>query len=305
MTQVNLDRLTTEKTNPASRDMDLLPTRQLLSILNDEDAKVAPAVRLVLPEIARIVDACAERMGRGGRMLYMGAGTSARIAYMDAAECPPTFGVPPTLFQVAMAGGREAVFQAREGVEDAEESAARAVREWGAGTQDCVIGIASSGRTPYVLSGLRAAREAGAFTALIAGNQVDGGLADVVVSCLTGPEALAGSTRLKAGTAAKMILNMISTAVMIRLGRTYGNHMCYIQSSNGKLSARTIGILMECCGIGRPEAEEALKEAEGSLALALTMKLSGQGREKAEKALEKCGGRVRDAVQSLTGEAGK
>ncbi|MBE5783310.1 MAG: N-acetylmuramic acid 6-phosphate etherase [Clostridiales bacterium] len=304
MSRVNLDRLVTEKSNPASKDMDLLPTEQLLGILNDEDAKVAPAVRLVIPKIAQIVDACAKRMAEGGRILYMGAGTSARLAYMDAAECPPTFGVSPDLIQVSMAGGKEAVFKAQEKVEDARESALKAVEEWGARPQDCVIGIAASGRTPYVLSGLNAAREKGAFTAFICSNPADEEVADVVVSCITGPEALAGSTRLKAGTAAKMILNMISTCVMIRLGRTYGNHMCYIQGTNGKLASRAIGIVEECCGVSAETAEKALMEAEGSLALALTMQLSGCEKERAAAALERACGNVRNAAAMLLrGEA--
>lgn len=300
MSRVNLEKLVTEKINPASIDMDLLETEQLLKVLNQEDAKVAAAVQEVIPQIARIVDACAQRFEKGGRLLYMGAGTSARLAYMDAAECPPTFGVSPDLIQVAMAGGREAVFAAQEKVEDAVESGKKAVEDWITSENDCVIGIAASGRTPYVLSGLDEARKRGAFTALICSNPADEKAADVVVSCITGPEALQGSTRLKAGTATKMMLNMISTAVMIRRGRTFGNHMCYIQGTNGKLASRAIGIVEECCGVEESRAIELLEASNGSLALALVIELSGHDKETAQKALEKADGSVRNAVALLS-----
>lgn len=296
---VNLDTLVTERENANARDLDLLPTDRLLDLLNTEDTTVAIAVRRVLPEVGKVVDACAERFARGGRMLYIGAGTSARVAYMDASECPPTFGVDPSLFQVAMAGGRDAVFQAKERVEDGANDGAAAVREWGAKETDCVIGIAASGRTPYVLRGLEEAHSAGAFTALICNNPVKDITADIVISCITGPEALTGSTRLKAGTSAKMILNMISTAVMIRMGRTYGNHMCYIKASNEKLASRSVDIIRECCGFDKDAAVEILEAAGGSLALAMTMALSGENKEIAERALAASDGHIREAVKAL------
>lgn len=297
--RVNLDALTTEQENLYSRDLDLLTTERMLDIFNTEDMLVAVAVRRVLPQVARIVDACAERMKQGGRFLYVGAGTSGRLAYMDAAECPPTFGVAPDLFQVRMAGGKEAVFCAQEGMEDGEKAGADAVKEWGATEKDCVIGVASSGRTPYVLSALQTAREKGAFTALISANEVPYELAEVVVCCVTGPEALTGSTRMKAGTSAKMIMNMISTAIMIRMGRTYGNHMCYIKSTNGKLSARLVTTLRQCCDISKEEATAILQEAEGNLAVALTAALAQAPVQQAKAQLEAEGGHVRKAVQKL------
>lgn len=302
LNKIRIESLETEQENIHSRDLDLMSTREMLDILNTEDTFVAIAVRRVLPEITRIVDACAERLRMGGRLLYVGAGTSGRIAYMDAAECPPTFGVSNELIQVRMAGGKEAVFRAQEAMEDEDAMGIRDIIEWGATEKDCVIGIASSGRTPYVLSALARAQELGAFTALICANSVPVEYADVVVCCITGPEALTGSTRLKAGTSAKMILNMISTSVMIRCGRTYGNHMCYIQSSNDKLSNRLINTLCQCCDIGRDEAMKLLKQADGSLAVALTMVLSNTDAEKSHKALEEHGGYVRQAVNKLIQE---
>lgn len=300
--KMKIESLETEQENVRSHDLDLMSTREMLDILNTEDTLVAIAVRRVLPKIARIVDACAGRLRSGGRLLYVGAGTSGRIAYMDAAECPPTFGVSQELIQVRMAGGKEAVFRAQEAMEDEDAMGIRDVTEWGVAGKDCVIGIASSGRTPYVLSALAKAREAGAFTALICANKVPDEYADVVVCCITGPEVLTGSTRLKAGTSAKMILNMISTSVMIRCGRTYGNHMCYIRSSNGKLSNRIVNTLRQCCGMEQDEAVELLNQAGGSLAVALTMALSGADAEKAQRALEERGGYVREAVKTLMKE---
>lgn len=301
--KVRIDTLITEQENLNSHDLDLMSTLQMLDVMNTEDTLVAVAVRRVLPDIAKIVDACSERVARGGRILYVGAGTSARLAYMDAAECPPTFGVSPDLIQVRMAGGREAVFCAQEGREDAENDGAQAVMEWGVTQNDCVIGIASSGRTPYVLSALNTARDNGAFTALICANNVPSEFADVVVCCITGPEVLTGSTRLKAGTAAKMMLNMISTAVMIRSGRTYGNHMCYIKSTNGKLSNRHVSVIEQCTGMDREAATELLKQTDSNLALALTMALSEAPVDEAAKALNAAGGKIREAVRTLLGGA--
>lgn len=300
--RLDLGRLITEQENPSTRDIDLLPTADILMKLNEQDAAVATAVKKVIPEIAVLVDELVRRMEQGGRLLYAGCGTSARIAFMDASECPPTFGVSPDLVQVAMAGGKEAVFVAQEGTEDGVSAGKQAVDDWGAGEHDTVIGIAASGRTPYVLAALKRAKERGAFTAIVASNPVEGSPADVIISCITGPEALTGSTRLKAGTAAKMILNMISTTTMMKLGRVYGNRMCYIKSTNNKLASRSVETICKCTGLSDDEAARLLTISGGSVAKALIMAVTGAGIEEVSSALDRANGNVRKAVNLIYGK---
>ena len=286
----------TERPNPYSEDMDLMPTSALLELINTEDHMSAIAVRRVLPQLTQIADEMIKRFGSGGRILYLGAGTSARLAVMDAAECPPTFGVAPERIQVRIAGGEGTVFRASESCEDNAQAGAKAVVEFGTNAGDCVIGLTASGKTPFVVEGLKQAKALGAFTALISASDQALECADIVVRCITGPEVLTGSTRLKAGTAEKMILNMLSTTVMVKTGRTYGNRMCYIKSGNNKLSARAVRTLGDVCGLPEAEAADLLKSAECDLASAIVMGLGGVTLDNARDRLKKAGGNVRKAI---------
>lgn len=261
----NLSSLPTEAINDATRQLSALPTRDALLLINDEDHKVAPAVRLVVGEIALAVEAIAERLNRGGRLFYSGAGTSGRLGVVDASECPPTFGTPPELVQGIIAGGREAVFRSQEGAEDSVENGARDLEAHRLTADDCVVGIAASGRTPYVLGALEYGRSLGCFTSGITVNP-DAAmkpLCDVFIAPVVGPEALTGSTRMKAGTAQKLVLNMLSTGVMLRLGRVEGNLMADVRPLCGKLEDRARRLVMELSGADAGQAQAAL-EANGN-----------------------------------------
>ena len=286
----------TEQENLHSRDMDLMETARLCELINTEDHLPAIAVRRVLPRLVTIADNMIERFSKGGRILYLGAGTSARIAVMDAAECPPTFGIDAQRVQVRIAGGEKTVFLASESNEDSSKDGATAVVEFGAGPLDCVIGLAASGKTPFVLDGLRQAREQGAFTALLSASDQAPDCADVVVRCITGPEVLTGSTRLQAGTAEKMMVNMLSTVVMVKTGRTYGNRMCYITTGNNKLSARAILTLEAVCDVSREKAEALIKDAGNNLACAIVMGMCNIGANEAAGRLRNANGSVRRAI---------
>lgn len=294
-----LNGMITEQANPGTLDLDTLSVREILRTMNEEDRNCALAVEKILPQIELIVEQVVERFGRGGRILYMGAGTSGRIAIMDAAEIPPTFGIDPDRVQASMAGGKASMVKAQEAREDDSRDGAETVREWNPTELDCVIGLATSGKTPYVLSGLQAAREAHAFTAFICANPVSDDIADVVISCITGPEVLTGSTRLKAGTAQKMILNMISTASMVKLGRVYQNRMSHIAAGNKKLRSRAIETLTICCDISETEAAQLLEETKGELPLALVVGITKCDIEEAKEKLNAAGGKVRAAVALL------
>ena len=294
-----LSGMITEQANPGTKDLDTMPIRGILHTMNEEDKNCALAVEKVLPQIECIVEQVVERFGRGGRILYMGAGTSGRIAIMDAAEIPPTFGIDADRVQATMAGGKASMVKAQEAREDDSIDGAEAIREWNPTEVDCVIGLATSGKTPYVLAGLKAAKEAGAFTAFICANPVPNDIADVVVSCITGPEVLTGSTRLKAGTAQKMILNMISTASMVKLGRVYQNRMSHIAAGNKKLRSRAIETLTICCDISESDATQLLDYTNGELPVALVVGITKCDKEKAKEKLEITGGKVRAAVAML------
>lgn len=267
-----LGHLPTEQINPATTELSRLPTLDALRLMNDEDARVAGAVRLVLPEVARAVDAVAERMARGGRLFYVGAGTSGRLGVIDAAECPPTFGTPPEWVQALIAGGPQAVFQAQEGAEDDAQAGARELAARGLNAADSVVGLAASGRTPYVMGALRGAREMGAFTAGVTVNPAAAlrPLCDVFIAPVVGPEALAGSTRLKAGTAQKLVLNLLSTGVMLRLGRVEGNLMLNLRPSCEKLQDRALRLVMQGSGADEPKAQAALDASGGEVRAALS-----------------------------------
>ncbi len=268
---INLGHLISEQINEKTRDLSRVSTLEALQLINDEDQKVALAVRQVLPQVAAAVERIAPKIEGGGRLFYIGAGTSGRLGVVDASECPPTFGVPHEMVQGIIAGGREAVFTSQEGAEDVYENGARDLKDVGFTAKDCLVGIAASGRTPYVLGALDFAREIGAFTAGICVNP-DAQMknhCEIFIAPLVGPEALAGSSRMKAGTAQKLILNMISTGVMLRLGRVEGNLMTHLRPSCGKLQDRARRLVMELSGVSAQAADVALEKAGGEAARAV------------------------------------
>jgi N-acetylmuramic acid 6-phosphate etherase len=289
-----LENLLTEQANPASEGIDALPAERILEIINAEDRQVADAVAREIPAIARAVDAIAAAMRAGGRLFYIGAGTSGRLGVLDAAECPPTFGVDHQLVQGIMAGGERALAHPTESTEDDPAIGARDLRERGFTGRDILVGIAASGRTPYVLGAIAEARRAGAVTAGISCTP-DSELAravQIAITPLTGPEILAGSTRMKAGTATKLVLNMLTTAVFIRLGYVYGNLMVNVQPKNSKLVDRARRIVARAAGVTYEAAGELLAAAGNSVRAAIVMGKMGVDRETAERRLAHAGGRV-------------
>ena len=294
----------TEQENPRTRGLSELPTEEIVRLMNEEDARVAEAVRLVLPYIARVVDAVVERLRAGGRLFYVGTGTSGRLGVLDASECPPTFGVEPELVQGIIAGGYEALHRAVEASEDDREAGARDAEARGVNGSDALIGLAASGRTPYTIGAVEFARRAGAFTAAVTcapGSPITEA-ADVSIVPVVGPEAVAGSTRLKAGTAQKMVLNMISTAAMTRLGYVTGNRMTNMRARNSKLHARSLRILSAETGLEEAAAAEALERAGGDLRVAIVMARTGRTREESARELEAAGGRIARASERLSSE---
>ena len=285
-----LKRLTTESRNPRTREIDLAPTNRILELINDEDRGVADAVRGAIPDIARAVDIVVAAFQRGGRLVYIGAGTSGRLGILDASECPPTFGVDPDLVQGIIAGGRETVFRSREGVEDVESAGIEDVANASVGDRDVVTGIAASRRTPYVLAGLAEAKRRGARTVFVCCNPGDNPGVDVVITVVPGPEALTGSTRMKAGTAQKMVLNMITTASMVKLGKVYENLMVDVRPNSAKLVERGKGIVMMLTGLGYDEASRVYDAADRNVKVAIVMERKRLDRAQAEKALADAGG---------------
>jgi N-acetylmuramic acid 6-phosphate etherase len=295
---MNLKSLLTEQVNPRSRDIDARPTAEILQIMNDEDAKVASAVAAEIPRIAQAVDRIAEAIRGGGRLFYIGAGSSGRLGVLDAAECPPTFNVAPDLVQGIIAGGDAALARATEASEDDPESGKRDLEGRGFMAGDVLVGIAASGRTPYVLGAVTTARALGALTIGISCTP-DSELSrvvDIPISPLCGPEVIAGSTRLKAGTATKLVLNMISTAVMIRLGHVYGNLMVNVSPRNSKLEDRARRIIAEAASVSIERAGDLLKEAGGDVKAAIVMGRLGVNRGAAELRLAEAGGSISEAL---------
>jgi N-acetylmuramic acid 6-phosphate etherase len=270
----------------------------ILRVLNREDARVAIAVRRALPKIARAVDAIVKSIRGGGKLMYVGAGTSGRLAVLDAAECPPTFGTSPGTVRAIIAGGERALRHAVEGAEDSSPGGARDLAAAGIKRGDVVVGLAASGATPYVLGALRLARERGAVTVGVTSNPRSqlARESKIAIALDTGPEAIAGSTRMKAGTAQKMVLNLLSTASMARLGRVYENWMIYVALTNQKLRRRGEGILMEAARVGPSAARHALRRAGHNLPVALIMLKSGASAREARQSLAKSGGNVRLAL---------
>ncbi|ANN14662.1 N-acetylmuramic acid 6-phosphate etherase [Amycolatopsis orientalis] len=290
----------TEQRNPRTTDIDLMSTMGILGAINAEDRRVPEAVAAVLPQVARAVDFAVEALRSGHRVHYFGAGTSGRLATLDAAELVPTFNVPSDWFIAHHAGGARALRQAVEDAEDNAKAGAAEVAE-DVAPGDFVLGLTASGRTPYVLGALAAASRRGARTALVSGNPaaVTPPGVDVLIAVDTGPEAIAGSTRMKAGTAQKIILTAFSTATMIKLGRTYSNLMVSMRATNAKLRGRTIRILREATGMSMADCSDALTEADGDLKVALVHLLSGEDVANAAKALAASDGHVRKALDSL------
>jgi N-acetylmuramic acid 6-phosphate etherase len=297
-----ISKLRTEQLNPASTAMDSLSTIEFLRLMNEEDQKVALAVREEIPTIARAVDAIAQAFWNGGRLIYVGAGTSGRLGVLDAAECPPTFGVPPTMVRAIIAGGSAAVFAAQEGAEDNRQAGAQAIANEHVSSTDVVCGISASGRTPFVIGALDEARRRGAFTVLVTTNdrvQVEqlGASADCIIAPNVGPEILAGSTRLKSGTAQKLVLNMLTTGAMVRIGKTYGNIMVDVVPLSAKLRERAKGIIMRIGGCDYSTASAALEQAQGNVKVALIMVLTGCEYSRACVLLDEARGSVRRAVE--------
>ncbi|USX49787.1 N-acetylmuramic acid 6-phosphate etherase [Lentzea sp. HUAS12] len=288
----------TEQRNPRTADIDRVPTIDVLRMINDEDRTVPAAVAQALPDLARAVDLGVEAIMSGGRVHYVGAGTSGRLATLDAAELVPTFNAPSDWFVAHHAGGPEALVRAVEEVED--HSGAAQIRRH-ATAKDLVVGVTASGRTPFVIGALQEAQALGAHTVLVSNNASVPFAPDVLVALNTGPEAIAGSTRMKAGSAQKLVLTSFSTAVMVKLGRTYSNLMVSMRATNAKLRGRTIRILHEATGQSEDACEQALADASGDLKVALVHLLSGVPTERAAAALEDTKGHVRNALDRLAG----
>jgi N-acetylmuramic acid 6-phosphate etherase len=294
-----LDNLLTEQRNAASSTLDELSTIGILTVMNRADAEIPAAVGREIPRIARAVDAIAVALERGGHLVYIGAGTSGRLGVLDASECPPTFNVSPDLVKGIIAGGAAALARATEASEDDPQTGARDLMESGFGPGDVLVGIAASGRTPYVLGAIAKAREIGAVTCGISCTP-DSELSravDFPIEPTPGPEILTGSTRLRAGTATKLVLNMISTAVMVRLGHVYGNLMVNVQPTNRKLEDRARRIIQQATGVTHERAAQLLEQAGRSVRTAIVMEKKSVTREHAERLLAGANGRIADALK--------
>ena len=294
----------TEQENPRTSNFSSLSSLEITRAMNDEDASVAQAVQPALPAIAETVDRVVDRLRSRGRLFYIGTGTSGRLGVLDAAECPPTFGVPADLVQAVIAGGYEACYRAVEASEDDGDAGAHDLQARDFSARDALIGIAASGRTPYTVGAVDFARQLGAFTACITcvPDSPITQVAEVPIVAVVGPEVVAGSTRLKAGTAQKMILNMISTATMVRLGYVSGNRMTNVHTRNTKLRARAVRILMTEAGIDEALASEVLDAAEGALPVAIVMAKTESGQARAKAALDAANGVIIEALKIISSE---
>ncbi len=297
-----LERLVSEGRNPNTFDIDLLPTEQILEKINAEDRGVPAAVAAVIPEVALAVERIVSAFRKGARLIYMGAGTSGRLGVLDASECPPTFGIPEGMVIGLIAGGRDALVRAVEGAEDEQQDGVRALQEIELTADDVVVGIAVSGRTPYVIGGLGYARQVGATTVALSCNEASyiATIADIAISPVVGPEVLTGSTRLKAGTAQKLVLNMLTTASMIRMGKSYQNLMVDLHASNKKLIARACRIVMQATDCTAVEARRALDRTQNDVKLAILVTITGMEVDEAREVLLKAGGFLRTAISGRT-----
>ena len=295
---VELQKIATEQRNPNTTQIDTLSTLDMVTMINQEDHHVAEAVSKVLPKVAEAVDLISERLSKGGRLIYCGAGTSGRLGILDAVECPPTYSTDPDMVQCLMAGGYPAIFKAVEGAEDSRELGAEDMKNADFTEKDVLVGIAASGRTPYVLGCMEYAKQAGASTVAVTccpGSQLDT-YADVGIAPAPGPEVVTGSTRMKSGTAQKMVLNMLSTGAMIKLGKVYGNLMVDVKPSNEKLIRRCETIVCAAAECNEETAKKALQACDYHPKVAIVMVLRGVAAEDARRLLEKADGRVAGAL---------
>jgi N-acetylmuramic acid 6-phosphate etherase len=291
----------TEQENPRSRDIASMPIADAVALINDEDARVAAAVKEVLPDVARAIEGIVARLEAGGRLIHVGTGTSGRLGVLDASECPPTFGVPPELVQGLIAGGYDACYKAVEASEDDREAGARDLDERGVSGRDAVVGLAASGRTPYTIGAIEHARALGAFTVAVTCVPVSAitRAAEVAIVPVVGPEVLAGSTRMKAGTAQKLVLNMLSTVSMIRLGYVTGNRMTNMRARNSKLQARSLRIIAAETGAGDAAARAALESTGHDLPAAIVVLKTGRTPADARAALAAANGIIAKAIAAL------
>ena len=290
----------TESTNQRSQNIDTLSAREIVELMNAEDQMIAQAVAQEADAIAAAVDAIVERLHAGGRLLYIGAGTSGRLGVLDASECPPTFNTPPTMVIGIIAGGREALTNAIEGAEDNRDLAVRDLEQHGLCSQDCLVGIATSGRTPYVLAALEHAKHVGAVAIGLACNKDSAisQVADIMITPIVGPEIISGSTRLKAGTATKMVLNMLTTASMVRLGKTYGNLMVDLRATNSKLKERSLRIVQAITGLDAEQATACLLASDGEVKTAIVSAMCDISSDEARQRLQASQGHLRTALVS-------
>ena len=298
---VKLDRLTTESRNQNTLNIDKVSTLEMVKIINNEDKKVAIAVENELPQISEAIDGIVERINRGGRLIYIGAGTSGRLGILDASECPPTYGVSEELVQGIIAGGTEAIFRAKEGAEDSKELAIEDLKVKNLTENDTVVGLAASGRTPYVIGGLEYANKIGALTVSVTcnGDSEVSKVAKISVAPVGGAEVVTGSTRLKSGTAQKLVLNMLSTGTMIKLGKVYGNLMVDVRATNEKLVERAKRIVCAATGVEKSQAEEILSETNFDVKLAIFMILSGLNITEAKEKLSASKGYIAKAMEII------
>lgn len=301
MEKIDLEKLTTESRNENTLDIDKVSTLEMVKKINDEDKKVALAVESELPKIAEAIDGIVNRMHKGGRLIYIGAGTSGRLGILDASECPPTYGVSEELVQGIIAGGKDAIFRAKEGAEDSKELAIEDLKNKSLNENDTVVGLAASGRTPYVIGGLEYANKIGALTISITCNKNSevAKTAKISIAPVVGAEVVTGSTRLKSGTAQKLVLNMLSTGTMIKLGKVYGNLMVDVRATNEKLVERAKKIVCEATGITREESEKILKETDFDVKLSIFMTLSKLNKNEAKKILDANKGYIAKALREI------
>lgn len=299
--KINLSQMVTESRNPASSQIDTLPTLDMLAVINSEDQKVPLAVAATLPAIARVVDLVVDAFACGGRLIYCGAGTSGRLGILDASECPPTYGTPREQVVGLIAGGHAAILQAVENAEDNPQMGEQDLRNLGFNARDVLVGIAASGRTPYVLGAMAYARSVGATAVAIScnPNSAMSQAADIAIEPVVGPEVVTGSSRMKAGTAQKLILNMITTGAMIRSGKVYSNLMVDVEATNAKLIQRQVNIVVEATECSPEEAEEALNQCQRHCKTAIVMILGGLSAPEASAVLSKNKGFIRQALQGI------
>lgn len=301
MNHIDLNNLVTESRNENTKNIDTVTTIEMLSLINQEDKSVPLAVEKEISNIAKAVDLIAEAVKRGGRLIYCGAGTSGRLGILDASECPPTYGVDNEIVHGLIAGGKEAIFKAIEGAEDSKELCVEDLKNINFSSKDILVGIAASGRTPYVIGGLEYAKSIQANTVAVTCNPNSeiSKMADIAIAPLVGPEVVTGSTRMKAGTAQKLVLNMISTGVMIKIGKVFGNLMVDVKPTNEKLIERAKNIVIEATGVTKDKAVSILNETNYNVKLSILMIISNVEKEKAEKVLEKNSGYIAKAIQAL------